>query len=544
MSKSTSISNGEQDHLEAFRDAPGMKRNIKSRHAQMMAIGGAIGTSFFLATGQALAVGGPAFLFLAYVLTSSLVYGMVTLICEIASFLPVPGGSMSYFATRFVSPSLGFALGWLYFYSFGIIVAYELTAAGIIINYWPNNVPIAVWITVVMIVVMGLNLSPVGAYAEAEFWFAGLKVALIIGLIIMGIVLMAGGGPDHEVLGFKYWNNPGAVKEYLAPGAGGRFTAFLWVWVYSVFSFNFSAEILMFAAGEIRNPRKNLPSASRRYFIRMVVFYFIGTLIIGAICKSTAKGLVSGDGNANASPFVVAIQNAGIKVLPSIINAGILCSAWSAGNAYLYMASRTLYSLAMAGNAPKIFTKCNRYGLPIYAVLASSLFCPLAYLNCNTQAGVVFNWFINMTNNAGYTSWVICCIVYWRFRKAVKVQGVELPHRSILQPYASYVCFVLFIFLNLCNGFTVFYPGRWSISDFMTAYIGIVLFFVFFVGHKIFAGRKDKWARSAESIDLVTGLAEVEADEHKWREEEAAAKALRPTTWYGVILKKVSALWE
>lgn len=528
--------------------ATGTKRNIKSRHAQMMAIGGAIGTSLFLGTGQALFVGGPAFLFLAYCLMSFLVYGMLTSIVEVATFLPLPGSSMAYFASRFVSPSLGFALGWLYFYAFGIVVAYEITAASIIIDYWPNNVHTAVWITLMMVVIVGLNFSPVGVYAETEFWFAGIKIVMILGLLVLSVVLMAGGGPTHDSLGFRYWQDPGAMKTYIVGGDAGRFTAFLYVWVWSTFSFNFSAELMALSAGEMRQPRKNLPRTARHFFVRMVVFYMLSMLAVGAICSSTTPGLTTGAGNANASPWVIAIQSAGIRVLPSVINAGILTSAWSAGNAYLYMSSRALYSLAVAGNAPRIFARCNRFGLPVYAVLAASLFAPLAYMDVGKQAGVVFNWFVSMTNTAGYTSWIVCCVVYLRFRKACVAQGVKLPWTSFMQPWGSYMCMVFFSILLLCNGFTVFYAGQWSVSGFMTAYIGIALFVALYVGHKATTGRNDRWWRHPSGVDLVTGLREVEAeekaeDEAEVQQREALGQGASRTIWQKTW-QKITLLWE
>lgn len=157
---------GEARVLE--RADAGTKRDIKSRHAQMIAIGGSIGTGLFVGSGQALAIAGPGFLFLSYCIMALMVYCVVTGVIEVATYLPVPGSSMNYYCSRYISPSLGFALGWLYFYSFGIILAYEITAAGIIINYWPNNVHIAVWITILMVVIVALNFSPVAVYAETE----------------------------------------------------------------------------------------------------------------------------------------------------------------------------------------------------------------------------------------------------------------------------------------------------------------------------------------------------------------------------------------
>lgn len=521
----------------------GTKRNIKSRHAQMIAIGGSIGTGFFLGTGQALAIGGPGFLVIAYTLMSLLVYCIVTAVIEISTYLPVSGASISYYCTRYVSSSLGFALGWLYFYSFGIIVAYELTAASIVIDFWPNGINIAVWITIMIIVIVGLNLCPVGVFAETEFWFAGIKVVMILGMLLLSLIIMLGGAPNHDRLGFRYWKDGAAFNTYIAQGPGGRFTAFLYVWVFAGFSFYFGPELMVFTSGEMRNPRKNLPTASRRFFLRLVVFYVVGTLAIGVTCSSKAKGLTTGAGNANASPWVIAIQNAGIHALPSIINAGILTSAWSAGNSYLYMSSRSLYSLAVAGNAPKIFTRCNRWGLPYYSVLASSLFAPLAYLDCSTQAGVVFNWFISLTNTAGFLSWIFCCILYLRFRKACDVQGVNPPFRSRLQPYASWVALATFTFLLLINGFTVFYSGKFTVSGFFTAYVGILLFLILYLGHNFFTKeRKEPWMYQPEAVDLVSGVAEVEADAQMWTNLEASEKEDRLQA--NGIWKKFAMLWE
>ena len=170
---SPDLSNVEPDRdgesLQLHEQA-GTKRNVKSRHAQMIAIGGVIGTGLFLGTGQALAIGGPGNLFIAYIIMALLVYGVVTAVIEVSTFLPVSGASMAYYGGRFVSPSLGFAMGWLYFYSFGMAAAYEITAASIVINYWQNDVSIALWITIMLVVVVGLNFSPVAVYAEAEFW--------------------------------------------------------------------------------------------------------------------------------------------------------------------------------------------------------------------------------------------------------------------------------------------------------------------------------------------------------------------------------------
>ncbi|KAF4549231.1 Amino acid permease-like protein 31 [Elsinoe fawcettii] len=539
----TRLQSCQQGEHHSINGPGGTKRNIKSRHAQMIAIGGTIGTGLFVGSGQALAVGGPAFLLLAYCLTSCLVYGVVTAVAEVGAYLPVQGASTAYYCSRFVSRSLGFALGWLYFYSFGILVAYEITAATIVIDYWPNSIHPAVWITLMLLIIVALNFSPVGIYAETEFWFAGVKVIMIIGLLLLSLIIMLGGTPTEDRIGFRYWNEPGAVKPYLLPGASGRFTAFLYVWIFSGFSFYFGPELIIYTAGEMRSPRKNLPTAARRFFYRLLIFYVLGALAIGITCKSDAPSLTTGAGNANASPWVVAIRNASIPVLPSIINAGILISAWSAGNAFLYMSSRSLYSLALSGQAPKIFKKCTRYGLPIYAVMLSSCFGILAYLSVGSQAGTVFNWFISLTNTAGFTSWLMCCLTFVRFRQACVVQGVSVPFRSRVQPVAAWICMFFFASFLLLNGFTVFYPGQFDVAGFLTTYLGIPIFIILWVGHKLIAARNESWLHSLHSIDLVTGLAEVEAEEHSHSSEENGDRrqGYGPTQR---MLQKLSLIWK
>ncbi|KAI9933131.1 hypothetical protein ASPWEDRAFT_115034 [Aspergillus wentii DTO 134E9] len=515
------------------------KRGIKSRHAQMMAIGGTIGTGLFVGTGEALAVAGPAMLLAAYCSICVLVYGIITATTEINTYLPVRGCSMAYFGSRFVSPSLGFAMGWLYWYSFGIIFAYEITAGVLVISYWPNTVPIAVWITIMLVTIVALNFFPVKVYGETEFWFASLKVFLIIGLLLMSFILFWGGGPGHQRLGFHYWKDPGAMNEYRASGATGRFCAYLYVLCFSVFSFNFAPELLVIASGEMKHPRKNLPRAAKQYFYRLLIFYVGGVLAIGVICPSNASGLTDGT-NAAASPFVIAIKNAGIKGLDSVVNAVIITSAWSSGNSYLYMSSRSLFSLAVAGNAPAIFTRCNRWGVPYYSVLTCSLFGLLAYMNCSAGASVVFTWFINITNTAGFISWTCCCIVFHRFRKACKAQATTTqpirPYQSRMQPYLIWLATLVFPILLLCNGFGVFFPGHFSASSFLTSYIGLFVFLVIYIAHRL-VHWGDKWMHRPEEIDLISGMDEVHALEVE--EMEDLGESVETSKW-----KWLKALWE
>lgn len=197
------------------------QRVIQTRHAQMIAIGGTIGTGLFVGTGEALAIAGPAPLLGVYIFVCILTYGIMTATSEVTTYLPIPGCSMAYYGHRFVSRSLGFAMGWLYVYSFGIIIAYEITAASLVINYWPNQIHITVWISIMLVVVIALNLCPVSDYGKTKFWLASIKIVMIIGLIILYVVLFFGGGPNHQRLGFHYSKTPGAANAYIVPGDAG-----------------------------------------------------------------------------------------------------------------------------------------------------------------------------------------------------------------------------------------------------------------------------------------------------------------------------------
>jgi amino acid transporter len=331
-----------------------------------------------------------------------------------------------------------------------------------------------------------------------------------MGLIILGIILMAGGGPNHEALGFKYWNSPGAINEYMATGATGRFLAFWTAFVRAGFAFITSPELIAVAAGETVAPRRNIPKAVKRFIWRLALFYGVSTLILGCIVPSTNKRLLSGSSDASASPWVIAIQNAGIGSLNHIINFAILTSAWSAGNAFLYSGSRVLYSISLSGQAPKFFSATTRKGVPYYAVLATWAFGLLAFLNVSTSGAVVFQWFSNISTISGFIAWIVVLITYMRFRSAMQFRGLlhALPFRTPLQPYSSYFALFIITLLTLTNGFQVFFPSQWSVADFIAAYITIPIFLALYLGHKLWF--RTPFAIAREDVDVMTGVKEME----------------------------------
>ncbi|KAE9573869.1 Proline-specific permease [Colletotrichum fructicola] len=523
VTRVTSVAHGEVD------EEPGRivetQRGLKSRHAQMIALGGTIGTGLFVGSGQVLQMGGPLFLLLAYSTITILLYGVATATGEMSSYLPVPGCSVAYYGNRFVSKSLGFTLGWVYWYIFAITVPAEINVTALIIEYWNPPVHTAVWLVLVGGVIILCNCLPVRVYGETEFWFASTKVIGILGLLIMTVVLFFGGGPA-EPLYFKHWRKPGPINAYLVEGPVGHLCAFISCTTFSVYAFGFAPELMVITGGEMESPRTNIPKATIRYFYRLITFYILGAFAIGILVPSTHKQLLSAGSGAAASPWAIGARDAGIRGLDSVINAMIVLSAWSAGNSYLYLASRALYSLAKAGNAPAIFARCTKSGIPYYATGFSSLFSLLAFLNISRggSAAAVFNWFANLISTGAFQSWICCCVIYMRFRKAADHQGIaNMPFRSRFQPYSSWVSACGFSILLLLNGYKVFVRGYWDISTFITSYVGILIFACLYLGHKFTVGRCDKLALSPSEVDLVSGIDEILAEVNT---------PVKPEKWY------------
>ncbi|PSK59176.1 Proline-specific permease [Elsinoe australis] len=484
-------------------------RGLKSRHIQLIALGGAIGTGLFVGSGATLATSGPAPLLMSYIIMSLLVWIVMMDLGEMTAYMPIKGLTVPYMVERFVDPSLGFATGWNYWFGFALLPGAEATAASVVIEYWNDTVPSAVWIAIVLAVLLFLNIAAVAIFGETEFWFASIKIIAIVGLIIMGLVLMLGGGPTHDRIGFRHWKNPGAFHAYLAPGNTGNFLAFWNALIKAGFAYIFSPELVTTTAGECEAPRRNIPKAARRFIYRILAFYVLGSFVIGALVPWNDPRLL-GSSYTSASPFVIAIKNAGIEGLDHVINAVILTSAWSSGNAFVYAGSRMLYGLAKSGDAPRIFKTCNRFGVPYAAVIATWLIGFLAFLNVSGNGANVFNWLTSIITISGLINWIVILFTYTRFRKATQVKGIRetLPFKSKFQPWGTWFVMVVMSLITITNGFASFFPGKWNTANFITAYVSIPIFAVLYIGHKI--KYRGPFCLKPGEVDVLSGLEEVE----------------------------------
>ncbi|GAC76336.1 amino acid transporters [Moesziomyces antarcticus T-34] len=521
-----------RDDVNAFDQRKGeeLKHALLPRHMAMISIGGVIGTGLFLGTASSLHNAGPLGLWLGYLVMGSVCYAMMMCLGEMISYLPVPGGHIKL-SERFVGKPLSFAMGWNYWYNWVIVLPAELSAAAVLMSYWSDANP-AIWISVFLVVVVAINLLGTRAYGEAEFWFASIKIITIVGLIILSICIDLGVGKQGR-LGFRYWKNPGPFVQYnKIEGSLGRFLGFFSVLVNAAFSF-IGTEIVAIASAEAKNPRKSVPSAIRKVWIRICLFYFLGTFMIGLVCASNAPELTKGAKTASRSPFVVAINNAGIKALPSIVNAALVTSAVSAASSDLFTSSRALYSLAIAGSAPRIFARTTKRGLPYIAVAVSVAFSALSYMSVQSGASTVFGYFANMTSIAGMVTWFCIGIMYLRFNKAMKVQGMSrdvLPYKAALQPFCGWWTVCSTFIVMLFSGWSIFLKGNWSTSDFITNYIPIPFFIILYLGNW-FYNRNNGAHIPASEVDLTTGLREI---------IEAEEPEEKPTTVMGKVWHFIS----
>ncbi|KLT38743.1 amino acid permease [Cutaneotrichosporon oleaginosum] len=379
---------------------------------------------------------------------------------EMTAFLPVPGGHLT-FCGRFVDPALSFAVNWAYAIQWMLVCPAELVAVAVLMNYWVDDTKVnnAVWITVALVIIVVLNCFPASVYGETEFIFASIKIITIVGLIICGIAINCGANSAHDYIGFRYWKDPGpfGVKYLGLGGSTGRFLGFWAVLTQAAFSY-FGAEVVAVAAAESKNPGRSIPRSIRQVYIRIFIFYVLGTFIIGLNCPSNDPRLGT-TSDASASPFVIAISRAGIKVLPHIINGCLISSAWSAGNADVYIAGRSLFSLANQGYLPKWFVYTLPNGTPIVASMTAAASGLLAYMAVNANANKVFNWFVNLISVGGIMIYVGIAWTYLRFRAACDAQGIDrrqFPFRSPFARVGAWICVVALPIIALFSAWQVF----------------------------------------------------------------------------------------
>ncbi|KIY71117.1 hypothetical protein CYLTODRAFT_487487 [Cylindrobasidium torrendii FP15055 ss-10] len=460
-----------------------LRRELSSRQVTMIAIAGTIGTGLFLlyrltpvkGTGRSLAQGGPASILICYALVGFIVYVTLLLLGEMSTQYPI-AGSFNAFATRFFSPAYGFALSWNYWLNDAISVGSDLTAAQLVLQYWTDWHP---WVIslVFWVFLVSVNALHVRAYGELEYWLSSLKVATIIVFIIIGILVNVGVNQDHRYIGVSNWKIDGA------PFVGG-FGGFARVFVTASFAYG-GTESLAIAAGETKNPTRNIPQVVKLVFWRILIFYILTIFLIGLNVPWNYPNL--SNKSTTTSPFTIVFQEVGSHAAGSFMNTVILSSVLSAGNHALFAGTRVLYGLSVAQprQAPKIFSWTTSRGVPLPALALTSSLSILCFGSSFIGSGQLWGWLQNLVGVSNQIAWLSIGIASWRFRSAWVAQGrplSELKFRSAWTwPWGPPFVIVTVTFLILVQGWSSFVP-KFAIVDFVSLYIEIPLLIVMYIG--------------------------------------------------------------
>ncbi len=505
-----------------------LNKSLKNRHIQMIAIGSCIGTGLFVGSGSALRTGGPLGLIIGFGLVGSLLFCTVHSLGEVFVAYPIPGGFPTQ-CTKFIDSSWGFAMGMVYSLQWLIVLPMELIAASITINYWNDNINSVAFVSIFYVLIVGINLFGARGFGEAEFIFSLIKVITLLGFFILGIVLICGGGPQGGYIGAKYWHDPGC----LAHGFKGVCSVF----VTASFSFN-GTELVGITAAETNNPRKTLPAACKQVFWRIIFFFITSLILVGFLVPYNEKRLLSSTSDASASPFVLAIVNAGIKGLPSVINVVIMIAVVSVANSAVYACSRTLQGMADLKMAPSILGYIDRKGRPLAGMIVSFTVGLLCFVTASSKESQVFAWLMSITGLTGIFTWMSISVCHIRFRVALKAQGRgtdDLAFTAHTGIWGAYYSILIDVLILIAQFWIALYPigGSPDPTVFFQAYLTVPFAAICYIGHKA-CTRNWKLFIPARDIDLDTGRKEFDLDTLKQEAEEDKAYVRSKPFYYRI----------
>ncbi|MFD5147491.1 amino acid permease [Streptomyces sp. NPDC058401] len=412
----------------------GLKAGLKNRHLSMIAIGGVIGAGLFVGSGGGIAKAGPAIL-ISYALVGAMVVFVMRMLGEMAAASP-NSGSFSAYADRALGRWAGFSIGWLYWFFWVVVLAVEATAGAVILEGWVPAVPQWAWALIVMAVLTVTNLGSVASYGEFEFWFAGIKVVAIGGFVIVGLLAVFGvlPGSDNPGAGFAHLTDTGG---FMPNGWGSVLTGVLMV----VFSF-MGSEIVTLAAGESEDPRRAVTKATNSVIWRIGVFYLGSIFIVLTLLPWNDKSIV------DKGSYVAALDSIGIAHAGQIMNVIVLTAVLSCLNSGLYTASRMAFSLGERGDAPKVFAKVNKRGVPVAAILGSVVFGFVAVYFNYAFKDTVFSFLLNASGAIALFVWLVICLTQLRMRGILMREAPEkVTVKMWLFPYLTWATAAMITFV-------------------------------------------------------------------------------------------------
>lgn len=419
-----------------------LQRGLRNRHVQLIALGGAIGTGLFLGSAGVMKTAGPSMV-LGYAIGGFIAFLIMRQLGEMIVHEPV-AGSFSHFAHKYWGDFAGFFSGWNYWVLYVLVSMAELTAVGIYVQYWWPEIPTWVSVAAFFLIINAINLANVRLYGEMEFWFAIIKVAAVIGMIVFGAYLLLTGTGGEQAKISNLWANGG----FFPMGITGM------VMAMAIIMFSFGGlELVGIAAAETSDPSRTIPRAVNQVLYRILIFY-IGalTILLALYPWNTLVDLISKGGNDySGSPFVLIFSHLGISWAAGILNLVILTAALSVYNSCVYCNSRMLYGLALQGNGPKVLMKVDRRGVPFVALMLSSvatLICVGINYVVPEEAMAIL---MSLVVAALVINWAMISLAHLKFRAAMARDGVSTAFRAFWYPFGNYLCiaFVIFILVIL-----------------------------------------------------------------------------------------------
>lgn len=415
-----------------------LHRGLKNRHIQLIALGGAIGTGLFLGSAGVLKMAGPAMI-LGYAIGGLIAFLIMRQLGEMIVEEPV-AGSFSHFAHKYWGGFAGFLSGWNHWVLYVLVGMSELTAVGKYIHYWWPDVPTWATAAVFFVLINLINLTRVSWFGEAEFWFAIVKVAAIIGMIVFGGYLLLSGDAGSQASLANLWQHGG----FLPNGWHGLLMALALI----MFSFG-GLELVGITAAEAAEPKKVIPRAINQLVFRILIFY-IGALVVLLSLRPWDQlllSLSSGGDDYRSSPFVSVFSIIGDHLAANILNFVVLTAALSVYNSCVYCNSRMLYGLATQGDAPKQFLTVNRGGVPALAIGVSALMTFVCVVVNYTIPERALELLMSLVVAALVINWAMISCAHLRFRAAKNREGISPHFKALFYPWANYLCLAFVVLI-------------------------------------------------------------------------------------------------
>lgn len=415
-----------------------LKRGLKNRHIQLIALGGAIGTGLFLGSAGVMQSAGPSMI-LGYAIGGFIAFLIMRQLGEMIVEEPV-AGSFSHFAHSYWGPFAGFLSGWNYWVLYVLVGMAELTAVGKYVQYWWPEIPTWATAAAFFVLINLINLVNVKAFGETEFWFAIIKVVAIIGMILLGGYLLVSGTGGEQASISNLWSHGG----FFPNGVSGL------VMMMAIIMFSFGGlELVGITAAEADQPKTVIPKAINQVVWRILIFYIGALTILLSLhpWDDMVKTLTSGGDAYASSPFVQIFSLIGEGTAAHVLNFVVLTAALSVYNSGVYCNSRMLYGLAEQGDAPKALMKVNDRGVPVLAIALSAAVTLLCVVVNYVVPQSALELLMSLVVAALVINWAMISLAHLKFRKAMVAKGTEPSFKAFWFPFANYLClaFVLFI---------------------------------------------------------------------------------------------------